>query len=71
MDLPIQLSLSIIRAVHERWFCVLEFIRDRKRPLLHPEHDRVMTLDDLTGMYAWHGDHHLAHIQNLIKRENW
>ena len=23
------------------------------------------------GIYAWHGSHHYAHIENLIKREGW
>jgi len=33
------------------------------RRVLHPENG-WMSLDDVTAMYAWHGDHHVAHIRN-------
>jgi hypothetical protein len=25
----------------------------------------------MTGTYAWHGNHHLAHITTLKKYKNW
>jgi len=44
---------------------------DFKRGLRHPEHGRVLTLDQMLGLYAWHGRHHVAHITALRKREGW
>jgi hypothetical protein len=37
---------------------------DWDRKVLHPEHNKEMTLWYLLGMYAWHGKHHVAHITN-------
>jgi hypothetical protein len=28
-------------------------------------------LDVNIGIYAWHGRHHLAHIEQLAAREGW
>jgi hypothetical protein len=30
-----------------------------------------MTLDELLAMYAWHGEHHVAHITRLRERKGW
>lgn len=70
-ELPVEVSLSLIKALHQRWYCSLEFIRDWSRTVYHPEQESTLRLDELTGMYAWHSEHHLAHILNLIKREEW
>jgi hypothetical protein len=40
------------------------------RTIRHPENG-LMTLDTLLGLYAWHGDHHLAHIIGLRQRMGW
>lgn len=71
-DLPAEMSLNIIRGVHKRWVRVLEFVTedDWARTLQHPEKGE-MDLKLLTAHYAWHGNHHLAHITTLKDRENW
>ncbi len=53
--------------------CCLRQIKtdDWLRTYSHPEHGRLMTLDEMLAMYAWHGDHHVAHITNLRQREGW
>ena len=30
---------------------------------VHPEPNRVVTLAEAVGLYAWHGRHHLAQIR--------
>jgi hypothetical protein len=57
--------------LHARWFCVLEFNQRWDRTIYHPELKTTMRLDELTGMYAWHSEHHLAHILRLVEREGW
>lgn len=71
-DLPIEESLNIIRGVHKRWVRVLEFTEedDWSKILHHPENG-PMSLKLLTAHYAWHGNHHLAHITTLKERKNW
>jgi uncharacterized damage-inducible protein DinB len=69
---PIETSLALLDAVHDRWVRVLHAMSptDFARRLNHPEHG-VMTLDHLLAMYAWHGTHHVAHIVRLREREGW
>lgn len=71
-DLPIEVSLDIVRGVHKRWVRVLEFVADEdwNKTLKHPEKG-IMDLKLLTAHYAWHGNHHLAHITTLKERKNW
>jgi hypothetical protein len=72
-DVPIAVSLTMLDALHERWVTLLRGLApsDFQRTLRHPEHDRLMTLDYLLGLYAWHGRHHAAHITALREREGW
>jgi uncharacterized damage-inducible protein DinB len=63
---PIGLSLALVDAVHQRWSALLEALPEEAfaRTLVHPERG-PMTLDTLVQMYAWHGRHHLGHLQIL------
>lgn len=69
---PIGPSLAIISAVHERWVFLLRDLSqdDYSRVLHHPEMGDI-DVDTILQMYAWHGDHHLAHITGLRDREGW
>ncbi len=71
-DTPVETSLMLLETLHARWNTILVAMTDAgfARTLLHPERG-VMTLDDLTAMYAWHGRHHVAHITSLRKRSGW
>ncbi len=62
--LPVEVSLSLLNALHTRWAALLRSLeRDQfARAFYHPEADRTMRLDWATGMYAWHGRHHVAHV---------
>jgi hypothetical protein len=40
------------------------------RELEHPQ-SGIFTLDRLLALYAWHGDHHVAHITRLRERRGW
>ncbi len=72
-QLPINISLTILHAVHTRWHCILKNITDDQwnRTVVHPEHGTQMTLWFLLGMYAWHSKHHTAHITALKSRKSW
>jgi uncharacterized damage-inducible protein DinB len=72
-NLPINISITLLFALHQRWYEFLKhFSRsDWDRTVFHPEHKREMTLWHLLGMYAWHGKHHVAHINGLRERERW
>jgi hypothetical protein len=72
-NIPINISLTLLHAVHARMYEVLKNIKDDEwnRTVVHPEHGKQMTLWYLLGSYAWHGKHHTAHINKLREREGW
>jgi hypothetical protein len=71
-DTPVEVSLGLTETLHYRWNVVLRSMqpKDFARRLRHPERG-TMTLDDMAGLYAWHGRHHVAHIAALREREGW
>lgn len=70
--MPIDVSVKIIRGVHERWTAILHSMSDENfgRKLFHPDSGE-WTLEKMLGLYDWHSRHHLAHITELAKREKW
>ena len=71
--IPINVSLTLLHALHVRWMEVLKEIKEEEweRTVVHPEHGKQMTLWHLLGMYAWHGRHHIAHVTALRERMGW
>jgi len=72
-NLPVNISLTLLHALHTRWVAVLKGIasEDWNRTVFHPEHKKEMTLWYLLGMYAWHSKHHVAHVTALRERMKW
>lgn len=70
---PIASSLALLDALHARWVWLLGRLgaADGTRSLRHPEHGRLMSVDELIAMYAWHGEHHTAHVTTLRARMGW
>ena len=70
---PPELSLALLEALHARWVALLRTLGpiEGARAVRHPEHGRLMTVDELIAMYAWHGEHHTAHITALRGRMGW
>jgi hypothetical protein len=66
-------SLKMIEGIHERWTVLLKNLTDEQyaRIFIHPEHGKSFRVDENIGVYAWHCNHHLAHITETIKRNNW
>lgn len=72
--LPINISLTLLHALHQRWYEALKYITDdqwNNRTVFHPEHKKTLRLWYLLGMYSWHGRHHVAHITSLRERMKW
>lgn len=71
-EVPVATSLELFDAVQQRALSVLRNTSeaDRGRQYLHPENGPTR-IDQMTALYAWHGDHHIAHIQNLRTRMGW
>jgi uncharacterized damage-inducible protein DinB len=72
-NLPINISLTLLFALHQRWHEFLKYFTDAdwQRTIYHPESKKSMTLWYLLGMYAWHCRHHTAHITSLREQKGW
>ena len=69
---PVEVSLNLLDSLHARWAVLLRSMtpQDFQRKFVHPEsgpHDA----DWLLGLYAWHGNHHVAHITSLREKMRW
>lgn len=65
---PITVSLAMLEALHSRWVTLMHHLTDEQwqRTFYHPGYDITYTLDQALAMYAWHGQHHLAHLKMLL-----
>jgi uncharacterized damage-inducible protein DinB len=70
--LPIDVSIDLFSAVHKRLVYLLKSLNaeELKRSVNHPE-GGILTIEKLIATYAWHGNHHIAHIQNLRNNKGW
>ena len=69
---PVAVSLELLDALHCRWVALLRAMTPEQfhRKFRHPERG-VNTLEWTLGIYAWHCNHHLAHIESLKARMGW
>jgi hypothetical protein len=71
-DAPPEWSLNIIEGVHARWVMLLQSLTEAQwqRAFAHAERG-PQKLDLATLHYAWHSQHHIAHITNLRAQKGW
>ncbi|MDJ0364003.1 putative metal-dependent hydrolase [Hymenobacter sp. H14-R3] len=64
---PITVSLSLLDNLHSRWLTLLHQLDEAQwqRTFYHPGTEKTSTLEQTLVLYAWHGRHHLAHL-NLL-----
>ncbi|HWF07377.1 MAG TPA: putative metal-dependent hydrolase [Bryobacteraceae bacterium] len=67
---PIEASLDLLEALHRRWVVLMRGMQeaDWTRGYIHPEakDGKVIPLEEVLALYAWHSDHHLAHIKSVM-----
>jgi len=70
--MPIEVSLTLIEALHGRWVGLLESLSDEdfQKGFEHPERGR-QNLAKVLALYDWHSRHHTAHITSLRARLGW
>lgn len=61
-------SIQIIEGVHTRWVLLLKSFggKELKKKFVHPTNNKTSCLDEIIGLYAWHCNHHLAHIEQAL-----
>lgn len=73
VNMPIEPTLLLLDGLHFRLVYLMKNLSedDLEKSFIHPEHDSMFQLKEIIGIYAWHCDHHLAHINELKKRKGW
>jgi len=64
---PITVSLALLEQLHTRWLSLLHHLDEAQwqRTFYHPGTQKTVTLEQTLVLYAWHGRHHLAHLELL------
>ncbi len=70
---PISLSINALKALHAKWTYLLNSLseNDLNKVFIHPSKNEKVSLRKNIGIYAWHCDHHFAHIEQLMIRKGW
>lgn len=73
LTMPIQPTISFLEGLHFRLSYLMASLSedDLNKSFIHPEHNSEFQLKEIIGTYAWHGNHHLAHITELKKHKGW
>jgi len=66
-------ALILLDALHTKWVFLLHSLsnEDLSKVYIHPEHGKEYKLSLVICLYAWHCNHHLAHISSLSSRQGW
>jgi hypothetical protein len=66
-------SLGVLNSLHKKWAAMLRELKveDLSKEFIHPETNKHIRISQMIDNYAWHGDHHLAHINSLKRRMEW
>lgn len=61
--------LLLLKGLHAKLGKVMRNMSETQldREFIHPEHERKFSLRENVGVYAWHGNHHLAHIEQALR----
>lgn len=72
-QMPIEAALTMLEGIHARWVYLLRSLNadELKRAYFHSGENREFTIAEVAALYAWHSNHHLAHITTLKERMNW
>jgi len=62
-------SLLLLKAMHKKWVRLLNDMseNDFSYCYVHPAKGKKISLHTNTAIYAWHGEHHIAHIIQALK----
>jgi hypothetical protein len=73
LHMPIEPSLVLLEGLHARLAFLMKSLSktELEKSFIHPENNSEYKIKEIIGLYAWHGNHHLAHITFLKKYKNW
>jgi hypothetical protein len=64
------ISIVFLKALHIKWTALLKLTAqlDLKKEFIHPDTKKNVPLERLIALYAWHGEHHLGHLQIVANK---
>jgi len=70
--LPVNNATTLLHALHQRLYLLFNTVSnsDWERTYVHPQSGQH-SVWFLLGLYAWHGKHHVEHINKLRERMGW
>lgn len=73
LKMSIHPTFSLLEGLHFRLAFIMKNLSesDLDKSFIHPENNSEYRIKQIVGTYAWHGNHHLAHITVLKKQKNW
>ncbi|TRX42287.1 YfiT family bacillithiol transferase [Flavobacterium restrictum] len=73
VTMPIAPTLLLLDGLHQRLAFLMSSLKesDLEKSFIHPEYNAEFKIKEIIGTYAWHGNHHLAHITTLKKQKSW
>lgn len=62
------LSINLLKALHAKWITLLKSLTatDLEKGFIHPQTGKRVNLNRLIATYAWHGDHHIGHLNIIL-----
>ncbi len=67
--LPVESSLKLLEGLHQHMVALFESFTETEweKTYYHPEAGKKVSMKQLLALYAWHSNHHLAHITEKSK----
>jgi hypothetical protein len=60
-------SIGLLHFLHEKWAVLIGALDEDqlRHAVFHPEMKKEINIGQFIALYAWHGEHHLGHLQLL------
>lgn len=70
-QLPFNNSITLLHSLHRKLSALLRSLseEDLNRTYYHPQYQKEFRLKDVICLYAWHGNHHLAHVKLVAEKK--
>lgn len=59
------MSITLLKALHVKFTTLLRSLKpdDFNKQFLHPDTKKHVSIARIVALYAWHGEHHLGHLE--------
>jgi hypothetical protein len=64
------ISIQLLKPLHAKFTALLRMVKpeDLTKSFMHPETKKLVPLDRMIALYAWHGEHHLGHLKIIAAK---